>query len=93
MKYLRFWKRFLAFLIDTIPITFALALIAYFFLGFDEVLHRYLRDIHDLEAKAGPPSFDGKVSGLVAFLAFHETYHVGQVSYLKKWLGCVQTVG
>jgi len=31
-------------------------------------------------APKGPPSFDGKVSGLVAFLAFHETYHVGQVS-------------
>ena len=52
MKYLGFWKRFLAFLIDTIPITFALALIAYFFLGFEEVVHLYFRDIHDLEAKA-----------------------------------------
>jgi uncharacterized RDD family membrane protein YckC len=52
MKYLGFWKRFLAFLIDIIPITFSLAVIAYFFLGFDEVVHRYLRDIHDLEAKA-----------------------------------------
>lgn len=41
----------------------------------------------------GPPSFDGKVSGNVAFLAFHETYHVGQVSYLRKWLGHGQTVG
>ena len=44
-------------------------------------------------AAPGPPSFDGKVSGNVAFLAFHETYHVGQVSYLKKWLGYGQTVG
>ena len=44
-------------------------------------------------ALPGPPSFDGKVSGQVAFLAFHETYHVGQVSYLKKWLGFGQTVG
>lgn len=41
----------------------------------------------------GKPSFDGKVGGLVAFLAFHETYHVGQVSYLRKWLGYGQTVG
>jgi uncharacterized damage-inducible protein DinB len=40
-----------------------------------------------------PHSLDGKVSGLVVFVAFHETYHVGQVSYLKKWLGCGQTVG
>ena len=44
-------------------------------------------------ARPGPPSFDGQVSGQVAFLAFHETYHVGQVSYLKKWLGYGQTVG
>jgi hypothetical protein len=50
----------------------------------------------DLLAKAAPegrPSFDGKVSGLVAFLAFHETYHVGQISYLRKWLGYGQSVG
>jgi uncharacterized damage-inducible protein DinB len=44
-------------------------------------------------APNGAPTFDGRVSGLVAFLAFHETYHVGQVSYLRKWLGYGQTVG
>jgi uncharacterized damage-inducible protein DinB len=44
-------------------------------------------------APQGPPSFDGKLSGLVAFLAFHETYHVGQISYLRKWLGYGQSVG
>jgi len=44
-------------------------------------------------APQGPPSFDGKVSGAVSFLAFHETYHVGQVSYLRKWLGYGQSVG
>jgi uncharacterized damage-inducible protein DinB len=50
----------------------------------------------DLLAKPVPEgrrSFDGTVGGLVAFLAFHETYHVGQVSYLRKWLGYGQTVG
>ena len=41
----------------------------------------------------GLPTFDGKVSGSVAFLGFHDTYHVGQVSFLKKWLGFGQTVG
>lgn len=41
----------------------------------------------------GPPSFDGKASGTVAFLAFHETYHVGQIGYLRKWLGYGQSVG
>jgi hypothetical protein len=39
------------------------------------------------------PTFDGKVGGFVAFLAFHESYHVGQVSYLRKWLGHGQLVG
>jgi hypothetical protein len=35
----------------------------------------------------GPPSADGKYSGIVNFLAIHETYHVGQGSYLRSWLG------
>src|SRR5262249_45049194 len=44
-------------------------------------------------APQGPPTFDGKISGVIAFLAFHETYHVGQISYLRKWLGYGQSVG
>ena len=39
------------------------------------------------------PSYDDKVSGFIAFLALHETYHVGQLGYLRKWLGYGQTVG
>jgi hypothetical protein len=35
----------------------------------------------------GPPSPDGKISGVVNFLAIHETCHVGQISYLRSWLG------
>jgi uncharacterized damage-inducible protein DinB len=35
----------------------------------------------------GPPSADGKVSGTVAFMAWHETYHIGQASYLCCWMG------
>ncbi len=35
----------------------------------------------------GPPSADGKISGIVNFLAIHETYHGGQISYLRCWLG------
>ena|SRR5215468_6769123 len=50
-------------------------------------------DVLDQASPEGRPSFDGKVSGLVAFLAFHETYHVGQISYLRKWLGYGQSVG
>lgn len=44
----------------------------------------------DVLSKPGPqgiPSPDGKVSGVVAFLAHHETYHLGQVAYLHSWLG------
>jgi hypothetical protein len=50
-------------------------------------------DVLAKDAPAGPPSFDGKTSGTVAFFAFHDTYHVGQVSYLKKWLGYGPSVG
>lgn len=35
----------------------------------------------------GPPSADGKLSGTIGFMAWHETYHIGQVSYLCCWLG------
>jgi uncharacterized damage-inducible protein DinB len=35
----------------------------------------------------GPPSADGKISGVINFLAIHETYHVGQIAYLCCWLG------
>jgi uncharacterized damage-inducible protein DinB len=35
----------------------------------------------------GPPSADGKLSGVVNFLAIHETYHLGQASYLRCWMG------
>jgi uncharacterized damage-inducible protein DinB len=38
-------------------------------------------------ATKGPPSFDGKISGIVIFMAVHETYHLGQTSYLRSWLG------
>jgi uncharacterized damage-inducible protein DinB len=33
------------------------------------------------------PSADGKISGLVNFLANHETYHLGQAAYLRCWMG------
>ncbi|MGB8029575.1 MAG: DinB family protein [Terracidiphilus sp.] len=35
----------------------------------------------------GPSSLDGKISGIVHFMAIHETYHLGQASYLRGWLG------
>lgn len=50
-------------------------------------------DVLAKAAPSGPPTFDGKTSGTVAFYAFHDTYHVGQVSFLRKWLGYGQTIG
>ena len=50
-------------------------------------------DVLTKDAPKGPPSFNGKVSGTLAFFAFHDTYHAGQVSYLRKWLGYGQAVG
>jgi uncharacterized damage-inducible protein DinB len=38
-------------------------------------------------APQGIPSADGKIGGLINFFAHHETYHVGQVAYLRSWLG------
>lgn len=38
-------------------------------------------------APPGPPSQDGKVSGFIGVLAWHETYHLGQLAYLRGWLG------
>jgi uncharacterized damage-inducible protein DinB len=39
------------------------------------------------------PSADGKVSGVANFLALHDTYHVGQASYLRCWLGKTPLMG
>ena len=50
-------------------------------------------DLLSNAAPAGAPSFDGKLSGNIAVLAFHDAYHAGQVGYLRKWLGYGQTVG
>jgi uncharacterized damage-inducible protein DinB len=39
------------------------------------------------------PSFDGKLSGTIGFLAIHESYHVGQAAYVRKCLGHGQVAG
>jgi uncharacterized damage-inducible protein DinB len=44
-------------------------------------------DLLATPATKGPPSADGKISGIVNFLAIHETYHGGQISCLRSWLG------
>lgn len=39
------------------------------------------------------PSFDGRMSGTIAFFSAHESYHIGQMGYLRKWLGYSQALG
>ena len=39
------------------------------------------------------PSLDGTVGGTIALLCLHETYHMGQLGYLRKWLGRGRAVG
>ncbi len=35
----------------------------------------------------GLPIKDATMRGAIAFLAWHEAYHIGQMSYVRKWLG------
>jgi len=39
------------------------------------------------------PTGDKTMRGAIIFLNFHETYHLGQMAYLRKWLGYSQLVG
>jgi uncharacterized damage-inducible protein DinB len=41
----------------------------------------------------GMPNLDGTVAGTISFLCLHEIYHVGQMGYLRKWLGYGQVIG
>lgn len=41
----------------------------------------------------GALSLDGTVGGTVSVLSLHEAYHIGQMGYLRKWLGYGQTIG
>jgi hypothetical protein len=52
-----------------------------------DILEQASDEVVSAPAPPRIPSADGKVSGVVAFLAVHETYHVGQAAYLRCWLG------
>ena len=39
------------------------------------------------------PTGDKTKRGAIIFLNYHETYHIGQMAYLRKWLGYSQLVG
>lgn len=72
MNYLGFWRRLLAYVIDTAPITLVVFLPAYFFLGFDEVMRSYFRDINDLEARTAFYSQRGLIKnfGFLVYVAY-----------------------
>jgi len=39
------------------------------------------------------PTGDKTKRGAIVFLNYHETYHIGQIAYLRKWLGYSQLIG
>ena len=51
MEYIGFWKRVLAYTLDMIPIFLLVFGVAYFFLGFDEVLSTYFNSGGDVESR------------------------------------------
>ena len=46
-----------------------------------------------VQAPRNFPVPDKTIRGAINFLAYHEAYHVGQLAYLRKWLGKDQLVG
>ena len=51
--------------------------------AFDEVSEETLSAASTVKV----PSADGTLSGVINFLAYHDTYHTGQVAFLRCWLG------
>jgi hypothetical protein len=33
------------------------------------------------------PTPDPSLRGMIAFFAYHESYHLGQIAYVRKWIG------
>ncbi len=66
----------------------------------DTVTEKLMTRLEQLtdEELAKPASFpvptgDKTKRGAIVFLNYHETYHIGQMAYLRKWLGYSQLVG
>jgi hypothetical protein len=56
----------------------------------DDLMERLERLAPSELAADAPPriaSPDGTLRGAIALFAFHEGYHVGQLGFLRKWLG------
>ena len=73
MEYVGIWKRLLAYMLDMIPIFLLVFGVAYFFLGFDEVLSTYFKSVDS----------GGDVESRIAFLS--ERNKVRDASFLL-WL-------
>ena len=62
-----------------------------------ERMQRRFEQLTDEELSAEAPRRfpvpDKTVRGAINFLAYHEAYHVGQLAYLRKWLGHDSLVG
>jgi hypothetical protein len=62
-----------------------------------EKLMRRLEVVTNDELAQSPPfpvpTGDNTRRGAIVFLNYHETYHIGQMAYLRKWLGHSQLVG
>ncbi len=54
---------------------------------FAETLAAILSHRLDEPSPDGMASLNGKISGGLAATVFHESYHVGELGYLTKWLG------
>jgi hypothetical protein len=53
----------------------------------DRALRTALASDLERSSPEGVPTFNGVVSGALAASVFHESYHVGQLGYLTRWLG------
>ena len=60
-------------------------------------LNQRFEELTDEELSAEAPRRfpvpDNTLRGAINFLAYHEAYHVGQLAYLRKWLGKEKLVG
>jgi hypothetical protein len=58
---------------------------------FSAVLSERLTALTEAELKAPPglrvPSTDATLRGAIGYFSLHEAYHVGQMGYVRKWLG------
>ena len=60
---------------------------------FPATLDEIPQDVLAAPVQQPSPSFDGTVGGMVSFLSMHESYHVGQLVYVRRILGNSGIVG